>query len=259
MAKRRAGWWATLHWIWIRVGLLVGAIFIGWSLLAYRASGEAREALQSNARVEVIDRGDHWVFRPRESGARAGLLFYAGALVDPAAYAPLARAVAERGYPVLLIELPRRGAFGGADGAAPLTRGIDAMLGVPSVGRWVVAGHSRGGAVAARLAQTGAGSLAGLVLIGTSHPRDFSLAGSSLPVTQVYGTRDTVADMDKVLRARRNLPPWTRGVRIDGGNHSQFGYYGFQPGDWPATISREAQQRITLDAVLAALEEAQSS
>jgi uncharacterized cupin superfamily protein len=92
-----------------------------------------------------------------------------------------------------------------------------------------------------------------LILIGTSHPRDFSLANSTIPVTRIFGTRDTVADLDKVLAVRKNLPPDTRDVRIDGGNHSQFGYYGFQPGDWPATITREEQQRLTLDAVLSAL------
>ena len=54
-------------------------------------------------------------------------------------------------------------------------------------------------------------------------------------------------------KARRNLPPDTRDIRIDGGNHSQFGYYGFQPGDWPATITRDEQQRLTLDAILSAL------
>jgi pimeloyl-ACP methyl ester carboxylesterase len=203
--------------------------------------------------VDVTDRSDHWLFAPRDRPARTGLIFYAGALVDPVAYAPLARAVAEAGHPVLLVELPRRGAFGGADGAAPLTRAIDATLGVPEVRRWVVAGHSRGGVVASQLARTRAGSLAGLVLIGTSHPRDFSLAKSRLPVIQIYGTRDTVADVEKVEKARTNLPSTTRVVRIDGGNHSQFGYYGFQPGDWPATISREAQHRITVDALLAAL------
>jgi hypothetical protein len=256
MTGRPAGVWKTIHWIWIRVGLLAGVIFIGWSLLAYRATGTARDALKSDARVEVSDRSDHWLFAPRGGISDAGLIFYAGALVDPVAYAPLARAVAEAGHPVLLVELPRRGAFGGADGAAPLTRAIDATLGVPEVKRWVVAGHSRGGVVASRLARTKAGALAGLVLIGTSHPRDFSLTDSRLQVTQIYGTRDTIADVEKVEKARRNLPAATRHVRIDGGNHSQFGYYGFQPGDWPATISREEQQRVTLQALLAALERA---
>jgi hypothetical protein len=44
-----------------------------------------------------------------------------------------------------------------------------------------------------------------------------------------------------------------RAVPIAGGNHSQFGYYGFQLGDWPATISRADQQRLTRDALVAAL------
>jgi hypothetical protein len=95
--------------------------------------------------------------------------------------------------------------------------------------------------------------LAGAVLIGTSHPRDFSIAATSIPMTRVYGTRDTIADADKLERTRANLPASTRVIAIDGGNHSQFGYYGFQPGDWPATISREAQQAITRQAILDAL------
>ena len=94
------------------------------------------------------------------------------------------------------------------------------------------------------------------MLIGTTHPRDFSIATTSIPMTQVFGTRDTIADAVKLDRTRANLPPSTRIIRIDGGNHSQFGYYGFQPGDWPATISREAQQAITRRALLDALEAA---
>ncbi len=253
MAKPRRGVWGTIHWIWIRAGATAGVVFVVWCLIAYRATSPAREALKSDARVEVTDRQDHWLFAPRQGTADVGLIFFAGALVDPAAYAPLAHAVADRGYPVLLIRLPRRGAFGGAEGPVPLTRALDATLGVPEVKRWIAGGHSRGGLVASELVRTRAGSLAGLILIGTSHPRDFSLANSGVAVTRVYGTRDTVADVEKVLAARRNLPPDTRDIRIDGGNHSQFGYYGFQPGDWPATITRDEQQRLTLDAILSAL------
>ncbi|HVJ26208.1 MAG TPA: alpha/beta hydrolase [Vicinamibacterales bacterium] len=253
MAKERRGVWGTIRWIWIRVGALAGIIFVVWSVIAYRATSQAHDALKSDARVEVTDRSDYWAFAPRQESADVGLIFYAGALVDPAAYAPLAHAVADRGYPVLLIRLPRRGAFGGADGAAPLTRAIEATLSVPVVKRWVASGHSRGGKVASELVRTRAGSLVGLILIGTSHPRDFSLANSTIPVTRIFGTRDTVADLDKVMAVRKNLPPDTRDVRIDGANHSQFGYYGFQPGDWPATITRAEQQRLTLEAVLSTL------
>jgi len=38
----------------------------------------------------------------------------------------------------------------------------------------------------------------------------------------------------------------TQWVAIDGGDHAQFGWYGPQDGDQPATISREAQQAQVL-------------
>ena len=202
--------------------------------------------------VNVARADGYWRFEPR-SRKDAGLVFFAGALVDPAAYAPLLLEIAGAGFPAVLVELPWRGAFGGADGPDVLRRARGAMSSLPGVGRWVVGSHSKGGAVAARFMRADTGGIAGLVLIGTSHPRDFSLAHVAMPVVQIYGTRDTVADQDKVEAGRPNLPPLTRVVRIDGGNHSQFGSYGFQPGDWPATISRETQQRLTRDAVIAVL------
>ena len=225
-------------------------VFTLWASLAYQASAEGEAALGSNREV-IVERADvYWSFRPRVDPERTGLVFFAGALVEPAAYAPLTRAIAAARFPVLLIELPRRGAFGGADGPEVLNRARDAMTRQADVDRWVIAGHSLGGWVACTFVRRKDPRIAGLVLVGTSHPRDFSLADVTFPVTSIYGTRDTVADADKVERNRRNLPPSTRVVAIDGGNHSQFGYYGFQPGDWPATISREAQQKLTLQAIL---------
>ena len=39
-------------------------------------------------------------------------------------------------------------------------------------------------------------------------------------------------------------------MQIEGGNHTQFGWYGRQLRDRPATISREEQQARTLEALL---------
>jgi pimeloyl-ACP methyl ester carboxylesterase len=245
--------WPVIRRIWITTGLLATFVFVTWSLLAFRATSEAVAALDSDARVRVSATDFGWSFMPAGTHSDTGLLFFAGAMVDPRAYAPLLRRVAEAGHPVMLVALPRRGVMGGADGAEVLNRGVTATLSAPDVRQWVLAGHSKGGKVAAELARVGAPSFAGLVLIGTSHPRDFSLANTRLPVTRIYGTRDTVADVEKLEQNRINLPPAITDVPIDGGNHSQFGYYGFQPGDWPATISRQDQQRQTLAALLAAL------
>jgi pimeloyl-ACP methyl ester carboxylesterase len=248
--------WRVVRTVWITAGLVATVTFVAWSLIAFRANGDARQALTSTDRVQVRATETGWVFTPVADEKRTGLLFFPGVLVDPRAYAPLLHRVAAEGYPALLIKLPRRGAFGGADGPVVLNRGVAATLTIPAATAWVIAGHSRGGEVAARLARTAGPSFAGLVLIGTSHPRDFSLAATRLAVTRIYGSRDTIADVEKLEANRPNLPATITDARIDGGNHSQFGAYGFQPGDWPATISRDEQQRETLAAILRALSSA---
>ena len=241
-----------VHRVWITLGSAAFVVFVAWALIAYRANGEARRAMVSDPRVTVLEAESHWSFVPSGNPTGAALVFFPGALVDPIAYAPLLRRVAEHGHPVILVRVPRRGAFGGADGPEAIDRARAGMRTVPAPG-WVVAGHSRGAEIASRALLRDAGVFRGAVLIGSSHPRDVSLAHLRMPMTRVYGTRDTVADVEKLEATRHNLPAHTRWVPIDGGNHSQFGYYGFQPGDWPATISREAQQAITLSELLAAL------
>jgi alpha-beta hydrolase superfamily lysophospholipase len=248
----------TLRRIWITVGAVAGAVFIVWSLLAYRASSEAHVAMRSTPEVSVSDHDGYWRFR-RTQSSEIGVLFFPGALVDPIAYAPIAQELARRGYCVVLLRVPRRGAFGGAQSTELPVRYMRALRETVESGgprQWVVAGHSLGGVISARLVQSLREGIAGLVLIGTSHPRDFSLSHLKIPVTQVYGTRDTIADVEKVEAARRNLPATTRFVRIDGGNHSQFASYGFQPGDWPATISRAEQRSRTIDAIVETIERA---
>jgi len=117
----------------------------------------------------------------------------------------------------------------------------------------VLAGHSRGAVVAADLAAAGVPGLAGLVLIGTSHPREVDLSGLTIPVTKIVGTRDGLASPAEVMANAGLLPATTRWVWVEGGNHSQFGWYGFQPGDRRATVPADEQRRQMLDALLSTL------
>jgi pimeloyl-ACP methyl ester carboxylesterase len=117
----------------------------------------------------------------------------------------------------------------------------------------VVAGHSRGAVVAVNVAAAGPEGVAGLVLIGSSHPRDVSLASLRVPVTKIVGTRDGLASPEEVRANAHLLPATTRWVWIAGGNHSQFGWYGFQPGDHRARVSADSQHAATIGAVLAML------
>jgi pimeloyl-ACP methyl ester carboxylesterase len=182
----------------------------------------------------------------------AGLIFLPGATIEPKAYAPLLRAVAEAGYPVALVRLPFRMAPTAASLAAVWDRIRGVLASMPNR-HWILAGHSRGAALSAQFAAEHPDVLAGLILIGTTHPKRMSLATLSIPVTKIYGTRDCVADSAAVLANAALLPPTTHWIRLDGANHRQFGWYGAQLGDCSATITRETQQARTLEVLLAVL------
>ncbi|MEO5590217.1 MAG: alpha/beta family hydrolase [Gemmatimonadaceae bacterium] len=252
--------WRRIRAIWLTLGALIFVVFTSWSLIAYRASPSARNALVSDSRVEVTRDGKSIRFVPAPSVGRSPvrLLFFPGALVDPVAYAPLARAAAESGCLAIILEVPKRGAFGGADDPELYRRARALVAGPVGVTRWVIAGHSRGGVIAVNLAAQQPPGLAGLVLIGTSHPRDVSLASLAVPVTKIVGTRDGLASPTEVRTNASLLPSSTRWVWIEGGNHSQFGWYGFQPGDRFAEISRDQQHHLTIQALVSALKAVES-
>src|SRR5687768_67344 len=148
--------WRYVRRVWIALGLGSTVVFVGWSLIAYRASSDAQLARQSDSTVTVRHVDGVWSFIPRIGPAAASpaLIFFPGALVSPVAYAPLVRAAARAGFPAYIVELPRRGAFGGADDPALELR-FDRLLAQPDTPRrWIIAGHSRGAVIAARLAAT---------------------------------------------------------------------------------------------------------
>lgn len=250
--------WPLIRRIWITVGLSVTAIFVGWSLIAYRADPEARAATAPDDAVDVTYADGIGQYNPASPSKSSTLVFFPGALVDPRAYAPLARSVAEAGYPVLLVELPRRGAFGGAASPELRMRIAAALASIPDHHSVVVGGHSRGAVVASTLSAREPGS-AGVVLVGTSHPRDVDLSGLDVPVTKIVGTRDGLASPDEVRQNAHLLPAQTRWVWVEGGNHSQFGWYGFQPLDRWAEISAAEQRSIMTQAVLDLLHSVDSS
>lgn len=244
--------WQRFRIAWATTGVLLTIIFVGWSLVAYRANAEARRAIESDASVLITHDDGVWRFTPATGteDARASLLFFPGALVSPVAYAPLARAVAAAGFPTVLIELPKRGAFGGADDPAVAARALAEIRAAPASRQWIVAGHSRGAVVASSFAARYTDRVAGLVLLGTTHPRDVDLSALAVPVTKIIGSKDGIAPEARSEANRALLPPTVRWIRIVGGNHSQFGWYGFQPGDHFAEISAQEQHERVRSALL---------
>jgi len=243
--------WKKIRKVWAITGATVFVLFTAWNLIAYQAWGVDDAVLESDEQV-AVDLGDETLsFTPRNGLKKTALAFFSGALVDPEAYAPLARTVAEHGYKAVVVKLPFRTA---PDPGEAIARAGAVIAADPSIERWVVGGHSKGGSLAARLVLDNPHLAAGLLLVGTSHPRDFDLSAFTLPITKVYATNDGLASVEEVQANAPLLPATTRWVRIEGGNHCQFGWYGFQFGDRPASISRKAQQEILADTVLAMLE-----
>ena len=74
-------------------------------------------------------------------------------------------------------------------------------------------------------------------------------------VTSVYGTRDGLAAEGDIRGSAGLLPRDARFVAVEGGNHGGFAWYGPQPGDEAAVITREEQQAQTVAAILDALDE----
>lgn len=115
---------------------------------------------------------------------------------------------------------------------------------------YIIAGHSQGAKMSAQFVFENPDLIDKLILIGTTHPRDISLAKSKIPVLKIFGSNDGVADKKSVLKNKHLLPQTAIFKEIVGGNHAQFGYYGYQLGDNKASITREEQQSETFEAIL---------
>lgn len=243
--------WKIIRTLWITFGIL----FVLWMANSFRARGFDKSILESDSQITIEETKHFMSFRPNASSQPVGLIFFPGGMVQPEAYAPLARTLAEQGYNVFIVKLP----FGSAPLASQETDVMNQALEIisanASIQHWVVGGHSRGAAIASRFAYQYSETFDGLLLIGTSHPKEqaFNLSNSTLAVTKIYASNDGLASMDEVEANAIYLPANTTWVLIEGGNHSQFGYYGSQLGDDAATISREAQQKLTVAAILSAL------
>ena len=237
----RRWWWAFL----LAPCLLVGG-FVAWALDAGQPMSDALVALRSDGQVRV-EQGRWLVFAPASHPSATGLIFYPGARVDPRAYAASARLIAEHGYLVVIVPMPLNLAV-----FAP-NRAGDVIAAYPDIQHWAVGGHSLGGAMAARFAYRQPDLVEGLVL-WAAYPAD-DLSQRELQAVSISGTRDGLATEAKIAASKALLPAATRWVPIMGGNHAQFGSYGFQSGDKPATIDIQSQQAQVVAATTALLDD----
>lgn len=245
--------WIKLFILGILGIVLIGSLaFVLWANNPLPPMPQAFDALKSDQQVEVIVEDSWLAFFPRTATSDLGLIVYPGGRVDFRAYAPLAKSIAMQGYTVFLVKMPLNLAVFNPNAAEAV------IATYPQIQRWVVGGHSLGGAMAANFVKKHPQKVIGLVLWASYPASSDDLSTTDLPVVSIYATHDNLSTLEKIQASRALLPEATQWVAVEGGNHAQFGWYGEQPGDGVAMISREAQQEQILFATVRFLESVKS-
>lgn len=208
--------------------LLIGSIgYLKFS--AYPPSQEAEAASQMSQQ-----NSEYLLFEaPKESDLN--LIFYPGALVEPASYSIWASQVAEAGVDVYIVKMPLNMAFFGANRAAKIVAEAPEET-------YLLGGHSLGGVVASRFAASQDG-IAGMIYLASYPDEKGDLAQTELPVLSLSASQDGLVEAKDLADTKQYLPKDATFEVIEGGNHAGFGSYGVQKKDGEATISNEDQQK----------------
>jgi pimeloyl-ACP methyl ester carboxylesterase len=208
--------------------------FVLWAETVAQPTDIALQALNSDSQVTVTQHDGYITFEPAAQRTTIGFIFYPGGRVDYRAYAPVLRKIAEQGYFVALPKVKLNLAFFDVNVADKV------IAENPQIDRWAIGGHSLGGVAAALYTKNHLDTIRAIAF-WASYPADDSLKDTNILVTSIYGTNDGLSTGGKIEESKALLPAHTKYVAINGGNHGQFGSYGEQSGDNPASISAEEQ------------------
>jgi pimeloyl-ACP methyl ester carboxylesterase len=240
-----------IRYVWVRVGLavLIASPFVLYVM--FRAQGLPPDTFATTPDLRVTESEMYVRFQPMAS-SNVAVAFIPGCPADPHAYGPLVRALALEGVLSVIVKVPYRCAP-----LAPHREALRQRLGgvldsCPDCA-WTLAGHSLGARHALEAARGLSGRISSLVLIASTHPREESYATLGIPVLKILASEDGVAPLAAALEHRALLPATARWEVIKGANHAQFGHYGYQLWDRPATITREEQQRHAVGLIMSAL------
>lgn len=234
LARRRGRRALTTLVAVVVVLALLAVGFLVWAHVVMPSDRTAALTVWRDDRVSVKDAGDSVILRPTGSSNGVGIVFIPGAKVDPYAYLATFDGVAAAGTTVVITKPTLNLAFFDTRSLGTFERHA------PEVKTWAVGGHSLGGVRACQLATTP--GTQGLLLLGSYCAND--LRSSGLDVLSLSGSRDGLSTPAKVDAARHLLPASETSVVIRGADHAQFGHYGEQPGDDPATVSHAHTDRI---------------
>lgn len=222
--------------------LLIVASAVYFLLPFYPASEEAQAIYDLSVRRD-LSTNEFLAFAAVDDYA-TGIILYPGARVDPKAYAPLASDLANRGYLTIIVQMPFHMAFLAPNRAQEI---IDLY---EEVDKWVIGGHSLGGAMAARYVYQNPQQFAALILLAAYPAENNDLSPWEGFALSIFAENDGLATTEKIETTRELLPSNTIFYEIRGGNHAQFGSYGWQRRDEEALISPLAQRTIIVEQII---------
>lgn len=211
--------------------IVIAGGLVVWSWLGPPAGPAAEAALASDDAV-TVEIEPFLSFDP--GNATTGLIVYPGGRVEPEAYAPVARRIAEAGYLVVVPEMPLDFAIFAPSRANEV---IDSYSGIEN---WVIGGHSLGGAMAATFAELSI-EVDGIVMWAAYPAGSVDLTGRDLETVALLGTEDGLVSAGDVEGATSQMPDGYAVIPLEGGNHAQFGDYGAQRGDGEPLIDAGTQ------------------
>ncbi|KPB04039.1 alpha/beta fold hydrolase [Bacillus sp. CHD6a] len=234
---------------WQKISLVILGIVVGVAAAAclfliatpYKLIND--DSLDSTDNVTIKENNGWISFFPTVENDEAGIIFYPGGRVEAAAYAPLAKMVAEQGVPFIIAKMPLHLAVFNSDKADKIVDEYDDR-------EWIVAGHSLGGAMAAKYVANNPDKVTGLILMAAYPSEDDDLSSFKGEVITFEAQLDGVIDDEKLTKADSRLPSQTYTFIIQGGNHSQFGDYGLQKGDNEASIPKEEQWKRIVQGIV---------
>ena len=226
------------------------ASFLAWASLPMPPEPGPLAAARADTAITVTESADGVVLAPKHPNG-TGIVYLAGARVDPAAYADKLSGIADAGVTVVIARPILNFAI---FEFRPLST-FEGLAAGSGVTRWYVGGHSLGGvracqyAADAEASPSTRGTIAGVIFFGSYCAAD--LSHTALPVLTLSATRDGLSTPATIAAAAHLLPADAQLVKLPGADHAQFGDYGAQPGDNPATASDAQAKREITKAVLA--------
>jgi pimeloyl-ACP methyl ester carboxylesterase len=145
------------------------------------------------------------------------LIFYPGGECDERGYAEPLRAIAARGFLVVLVPMPWQLAV-----FAP-NRANDVIAAFPEIEKWAIGGHSLGGSMAANYAANHEDLIDGLLLWDAYSAND--LTNSTLKVRMVHRADASGKPPEDYTSKLPLLPAKTEYVPLIGGQHLNFGRF----------------------------------